>query len=136
MLFVVNLFSQQQEKGELWIKVNNIDHATGMIWVGVYNSTESFMIQSKAVKVHGVHATNTGSMMIYLQDLPFDTYAFALFHDIDNDGRLNQNFIGIPTEPYAFSSKVSSRWRKPYFKEMKFPFTKDRQTLSVNLTYW
>ncbi|MEX1196243.1 MAG: MipA/OmpV family protein [Pseudohongiellaceae bacterium] len=39
-----------------------------------------------------------------IQDLPEGDYAVLLFRDENNNGRLDRNFIGIPSEPFALSN--------------------------------
>jgi uncharacterized protein (DUF2141 family) len=37
------------------------------------------------------------------------SYAIAVFHDTNGDGKLDRNFIGLPSEPYGFSNNVGRR---------------------------
>ena len=36
-------------------------------------------------------------------------YAIAVFHDLNGNGKLDRNLIGLPSEPYGFSNDVGRR---------------------------
>jgi uncharacterized protein (DUF2141 family) len=44
-------------------------------------------------------------------------YGLAAYQDINGDGELNRNMIGIPTEPYAFSNNAPLRFGPPTFED-------------------
>ena len=37
-------------------------------------------------------------------------YAIKAFHDVDSDGRMSMNPMGMPTEPYGFSNDAEPRF--------------------------
>ncbi|WP_022821845.1 DUF2141 domain-containing protein [Hymenobacter norwichensis] len=52
--------------------------------------------------------------------LPNGEWAVAITQDINNNDKLDKNFVGIPTEPYAFSNNVRPTLAAPDFNECKF----------------
>ncbi|WP_394347742.1 DUF2141 domain-containing protein [Mangrovivirga cuniculi] len=52
--------------------------------------------------------------------LPPGEYAVATYHDIDKNGKMNKNIIGIPKEPYGFSNNFTLKISAPKFKDCKF----------------
>lgn len=117
------------------LEVNNIRSNQGMIWVGIYDSPANFLIKEKAI-VKGYHIQEPGLMRITLPDLPNGTYALAVFHDVNNNGVMDQNILGVPTEPYAFSGQIKSRWRLPRFREVTHTFSRTNRSLSLTLKKW
>jgi len=53
-------------------------------------------------------------------NLPNGEWAVAITQDTNNNDKLDKNFIGIPTEPYAFSNNVRPTLAAPDFNECKF----------------
>ncbi|NPA46730.1 MAG: DUF2141 domain-containing protein [Chlorobi bacterium] len=51
--------------------------------------------------------------------LPPGEYAVALFLDENGNGRIDRNFLGIPTEPYALSGHPRFHFGPPRFEECK-----------------
>jgi uncharacterized protein (DUF2141 family) len=50
-----------------------------------------------------------GIVEFTLRNVKPGTYAVAVFHDLNGNGRLDRNFIGLPNEPYGFSNDVGRR---------------------------
>ncbi len=122
-------------QGDLVLQVDNIQQASGKLWIGIYSSPGNFLVKEKA-RIFSFSVRATGSEKLRLPALPHGTYAIALFHDINGNDRLDQNWIGIPTEPYAFSGTVKSKWRLPRFEEVNFVFRRKKQHLAIRLARW
>lgn len=135
LLVCLPMFFLSGEKQELTLQVKNIQQPKGQVWIGVYNSEQNFLDKTKAIAVEGKVVDKNGTVSFKL-DLPFGEYAIAVFHDINNNGVLDQTFIGIPKEPYAFSQKLKSKWRAPTYSDVKFQFNQAGQALSVSLEKW
>ena len=60
-------------------------------------------------------------------------WAVALSQDTNDNGRMDRNFLGIPTEPYAFSNNVRPRLSAPNFEECKFVVADDGQVVNIKL---
>lgn len=138
-IFAFLSFSVTAEKGELVIKVGTIEKMEGIIWIGIYDSEDHFMIQEKAI-VEGFQVNPDGTKETVLScsfpQLEYGTYAIALFHDINSNGALDTNFIGLPTEPYGFSGMIQSKWRLPKFNEVQFNFNQSELLLEIELEEW
>lgn len=53
---------------------------------------------------------------IIFSDLPKNTYAIAVFHDKNKNGKLDKNMLGIPTENYGFSNNARETFSAPSFE--------------------
>lgn len=139
ILFLFSLFSygflHPENRGKLVLEVDNISSTEGVIWVGIYDSPSSFLVKEKAI-VEGFSIEKQGKLEVTFPEMSYGTYAIALFHDINNNGELDRNFIGIPSEPFAFSQRPRSKWRLPRFEEVKFKFRDDGQVLHTYLKKW
>lgn len=123
------------DKGMLIIEVENVKTTEGIIWVGIYDSEPNFLVKEKAI-VQGFKIKQTGRMKMTFPDLPYGTYAIALFHDTNGNGEMDRNVVGIPSEPFAFSQKPKNKWRLPRFDEVKFDFYQNGQVLRTQLKKW
>ena len=52
-------------------------------------------------------------------------YAFSFFHDLNNNKKLDTNFLGIPKEPYGFSNNKKGRFGPPKFSEASLEINKN-----------
>lgn len=128
-------FYYTDNQGKLLIEISNIKTAKGKIWVGVYDKPEHYFEQDKAI-IKAIEVSKTGKTYLTIHQLRYGTYAFALFHDLNNNGKLDQNIFGVPTEPYAFSRLPKSKWRLPKFEEVKFYFRRNNQLVKTPLQRW
>ncbi len=123
------------EDGQLIIEIDNVKEAKGTIWVGIYDSEDNYLVKEKAI-VQGFKVERTGAARFSIPGLPYGTYAVALFHDVNDNGELDRNFFGIPTEPFAFSRPPRTKWRLPTFTEVSFQFRNNTQRLKISLREW
>lgn len=71
------------------------------------------------------------TVLVY-RNLQPGTYALALFHDENGNGKLDRNVVGIPTERYGFSRDARGRMGPPSFAEAAVELRGDL-TITVNL---
>jgi uncharacterized protein (DUF2141 family) len=67
-------------------------------------------------------------------DLEPGTYAVAVHHDANANGKLDTNFLGIPKEGYGVSNDARPKLRAPQFDEAKLTITRDT-TVTVRVVY-
>jgi len=83
------------------IVVTGIKENSGTIVISIHDSAESFR---KHIPYQNVELAATGDKAVYHIRLKAGDYAFCVYHDINGDGKLNTNAIGIPKEPFGFSN--------------------------------
>ncbi|GAA3918495.1 DUF2141 domain-containing protein [Hymenobacter algoricola] len=66
-------------------------------------------------------------------DLPNGEWAVAITQDTNNNDKLDKNFLGIPTEPYAFSNNIRPTLRPPDFNQCKFMVNGSGKVVSIVL---
>jgi uncharacterized protein (DUF2141 family) len=59
-------------------------------------------------------------------------WAVALTQDTNNNDKLDKNFLGIPTEPFAFSNNVRPHLSAPSFKECEFTVDGPGKVVAIN----
>ncbi|NQX85617.1 MAG: DUF2141 domain-containing protein [Flavobacteriaceae bacterium] len=122
VIFVLNfmcLFTlQAQEAGStIVVNVSEISSNKGKIIVGLYANSDDFLkhiIDGKRVEI------NNKSCSVSFKNIPEGTYAISLFHDENNDGKMDTNFMGIPTEDYGCSNDARDFMGPPEWEDAKF----------------
>jgi leucyl/phenylalanyl-tRNA---protein transferase len=61
-----------------------------------------------------------GVVRLVLKDVVPGSYAIKAFHDVDRNGKLDTNFMGIPKEPYGFSNDAMGTFGPPSFEQASF----------------
>jgi len=122
--------------GVLRFHVDNVKEAVGTIWVGIYSSEKDFLDREKA-RLVPVKVTTTGRTYIEIPGLLVgEEYALGIFHDENDNGEFDTNWLGLPAEPWAFSGTLKSRFRLPDFEEVKFVFRPEKKQQELRLRVW
>lgn len=127
---------EREERGALIIHIENIQETGGVIHVALYDDPERFPNDSGMLYGEVIEATSSDDVELVIPELAYGIYAVAIYHDLNNNGKLDKNLLGIPTEPYAFSKKEPSKWRSPAFDEVSFTMDSPRKRLTLPLEVW
>lgn len=135
-LVLVLFFGLQKgyaQQGQLKITVPNVNKIEGKIQVSLYNSKDRFIRKGQEYKSQ-IRDVRSNSETFIFKDLPAGTYAVALYHDENSDGKCNTNLIGIPKEGYGFSQNFKPSLSAPKFDDAKFKLEKEIE-ISIKLIY-
>lgn len=121
-----------QEGNMLTVLVENFDDAQGTIKIGLYNSEETYM--GKSFKSVSSEVDNTKQVKLVFENIPNGQYTFSMYHDLNGNGQLDKNFLGIPSEDYAFSNNADGRFGPPEYAECVFEINEKEtiQTIKLN----
>lgn len=131
LLFSNFQFTTTVENCDLTIIFDNIKSNKGNIKLGLANSAIGFK-KMKFYRAAIVPISNKKARYTF-KNLPYGTYAFSAFHDKNNNGKLDTNFLGIPTDPYAFSNNARGRFGPPSFEKAKFELNSSTKSMHVIL---
>lgn len=71
---------------------------------------------------HSIVKVNGKVARCVFKEVPPGVYGISAFHDEDNDGKLNTNVVGYPTEEYCASNNARNMFSAPSWKDAKFKF--------------
>jgi len=108
-----------QQMEYIVINIEGIKNVVGLMNVALYNSESSFNDPNKAFREYFIDVSSK-SMTIKLDSIPPGEYAFGLFHDENKNYNLDQNFIGVPTEGFAFSNNAFGSFAPPKYNQARF----------------
>ena len=117
------------------LNFNNLKSDKGHVVVKLYDETSPKFPDTKSAIniVKGV--ISNGSASIMFNDLPHGTYAFTTFHDENNNGVMDTNFLHLPKEGYAFSNNRKVVFGPPSFKRAGFSMNKETVVIDVKMNY-
>ena len=119
----------------LHVVVSGINDKAGSVRVAIYDRAENFLQIKKYTYNKSLPAGNNTSLQFDFS-IPNGDYAVTSYHDLNDDHHLDQNYLGVPTEPYALSNNVNVKWRRPTFYETKIAFNLPEQTVYLQLKKW
>ena len=109
----------------LTVTVNNIKKA-GEIHVAVYDNAKAFEADrgekggtAPGITEGTIQMVEPGSVT-YIYELPPGTYAIGIFHDVNLNNKMDNNFFGVPKEQYGFSNNARALFGPPDFEDAAF----------------
>ena len=119
----------QAQAASLEIEITGMQGVEGQVLVALFDRAEGWL--SRPLQSRKITPGADGTLRLRFDDLPEGQYAYSLLHDLNGNGRMDFNLIGMPTEAYAFSNNAG-RFGAPKFDEARFTLAGDLQQ-RVNL---
>jgi len=117
---------------ELKLLVHGKDLKGKEVRVALYSSAQGFPRQEDEART--VKSVATGNEVeMHFSGLPPGEYAVSAFADSNGNARLDNNFIGVPREPYGFSRDARGLLGPPSFAEAAFRIGDTDVTQSIHL---
>ena len=128
---VLSLFAAAVNAGELTVTITDIRASQGTLMVSVVDSDAAWNSQAKPVAAQKATATK-GEMTLKFGNLPAGKYAVQVMHDENDNGKMDTNFLGIPSEGYGFSNNPNVM-RRAHFDEARFEVGAEAKTITIRL---
>tara|TARA_B100000963_G_C22203085_1_gene483995 strand:+ start:63 stop:509 length:447 start_codon:yes stop_codon:yes gene_type:complete len=138
-ILVIILFSFEKGYSETLIINIESKYDDGYVMLGVYDKKDNFgkaKVNEKPnadIVLTGTVVKITNKKATAIIDVPFGEYAIAGFQDLDGNGVLSGNFLGIPKEPVGFSGDAKVRFGPPKWNDAVFQFKKEDQQVLIYL---
>ncbi|WP_201441917.1 DUF2141 domain-containing protein [Pseudogulbenkiania ferrooxidans] len=118
------------------MKILNIKNSTGTIACALFESSVGFpadylrsATNLMSIKIRGKQASCD------FQDIAPGTYALAVVHDENMNGKIDTNLLGIPTEGYGFSNDAKALLGTPSFSAARFTYDGRNLDMTIGLHY-
>lgn len=135
LLFFMSFFHSNLSAGTLNVTIINFRNNQGQVSVALYNKEEAFpKSPDKAVKIVLAPIRDKKATVVF-ESLPPGEYAISVFHDENKNGKMDSNFFGIPKEGVGASNDARGHLGPPHYKDAKFNFTGNAQSILINLVY-
>ena len=130
---ILNLLIGSLSAQTMKVKLKGVNYKVGGdMNIAIYNSEEGFLHVEHAVYLKKDKVV--GEVQFFLiKEIPFGNYAIAVYHDENLDGRLNTNFMKIPSEGFGFSNNPG--FGKPSYSKSVFEFDTDNQQVIIEMNY-
>lgn len=118
------------------VKILNIRNSTGTVACALFESPEGFPSEylHSATNVMVIKIRKSQARCNF-QDIPPGTYAMAVIHDENMNGKLDTNWLGVPTEGYGFSNNAKGFLSAPSFSDAQFSYDGRNIELTMSLQY-
>ena len=130
MLWVVcALFGGSASAATVEVKVSGVAGGKGKINAAVCDK-EHFL---KDCTYSGSAQAKAGQTMVTIDNVPKGTWAVLVYQDENQNNKLDRNFIGMPTENYAFSRDARGKFGPPDFNDAAIEIGGDKVVVPIAL---
>jgi len=121
-----NIFADDTTRFTLEITGINVNQ--GQIYVKLYTNEKDYRSD---IPYAAYVLESTGQSVVYSFDILQGEYLIALFQDTNNNGKLDTNFLGFPTEPVGLSNY--SGGIPGGVKKHKIPINNNSNRVTINI---
>ncbi|QJW91058.1 DUF2141 domain-containing protein [Spirosoma taeanense] len=125
--------SKLSAKTSLTIDVQNVRSRQGSVYVALFRPGKDFPqgrpIEGKKLSIGGKSVQTTFTVEP-------GSYAVAVYHDENGNGKMDKRVFGIPKEPYGFSNNFRPTMSAPKFSDCQFSVGDAGKAISIKLSAW
>jgi uncharacterized protein (DUF2141 family) len=117
------------------VEVTGLRNDRGVVKMALFVSREGFPAHSEKAWLRLEAGVNSGCATAEFAGVPEGEYAVAVFHDENQNGRGDTNFMGLPSEGVGVSNNAQGMMGPPVFKDARFRHGREPQTLPIRIAY-
>jgi uncharacterized protein (DUF2141 family) len=117
-------------QGHIIANITNFENNKGVCKVCIFNSADAYA-KKQPLQCISVPVSNRKAEAAF-PNVPVGTYAVFVFHDANNNGKMDTNFLGIPSEGYGASQNKLPFAAAPKFNANKFNLSNET-SVTVNI---
>lgn len=130
-LLAVPLMARPAAATDVLVRVLNMADAAGSMRVEICPAPEWL----KGCTITGRGPAHAGLATVTVPNVPPGDYGVIAFHDSDDDGDVNQGFLGIPSEGVGFSRDAPARFSAPRFADAVVHISGPRTVVDIILHF-
>jgi len=119
----------------LTVVMKGFESNEGTAMVALHDKPEAFPTKRKLVHSYVIGTITNKTSTVVFKNLPYGTYAVAVFHDENGNGELDTNLLGIPKEGMGSSNDAPASFGPPEWEDAKISLSSEKKTITINLSY-
>ncbi len=123
------------DRGKIHITVEGFRDNTGVVRIALFRSGKGFPDKTEHAVWKGHLSIAERKASITLTEIEYGTYAASVYHDANNNGRLDKKWNLLPKEGFGTSQSTGEEKEGPKFHESSFDVKSDSVSVTVRLKY-
>jgi uncharacterized protein (DUF2141 family) len=134
---VLALLASGSAAATLRIEVDGIRNDEGVVQLALFRTADGYPRRSERAARTASIAASVAGVHVTFEDLPPGSWALAVLHDENANGRLDTNLVGVPLEGIGASREATRRLGEPRFDDARFELKEDEDVaLAIVLRYY
>jgi uncharacterized protein (DUF2141 family) len=117
----------------LTVTVSGVRNAAGAVIGGLYAEDDWRRFDKGSPIVEAIAPAHEGGVELVFEDVPAGRWGLAVFHDENNNGRMDLNIVGVPAEGRGYPG-IGAPLGAPLFEDASV-LVEGAVTVSVALAY-
>ncbi|MFH2129053.1 MAG: DUF2141 domain-containing protein [bacterium] len=114
--------------------IKQLKNNNGVVRIAIYNSADTFVQPGKIFAVCDSQSPLQNRTARLVCRLEPGQYAAAMYHDENDNGKLDTHFIKLPREGYGFSNNARLSFGPPRYEDAVFSVSEDMEQ-GITLQY-
>lgn len=131
-----SVLPQHASEDVIHIDVEGLRSDRGQVMCALYSSADGFPKDAGKMRAHAQSEALGRHGVCDFTGVQPGTYAVAVFHDENSNGKLDTNFMGIPREGTGASNNAKGHLGPPKFGDAAFRFSGGRLGLKITINYY
>lgn len=124
------------DKGTVVVEVRKIRHGRGHVRVALWRTGDGFPTEGKNAFAGLVVGIQRGTARAEFTGVPPGRFAVVVHHDEDDDGEMDTNFFGVPTEGFGTSRDAPARFGPPSYRDARMRLKPgERKRVVIEMRY-
>ena len=132
ILLAASIMTTSTFASELCINMTNLLPAQGYTRIAIVDTEAGF--KGEAHNIAGFFLpVHHETMSVCVSPLKHGNYAVRVIQDVDGDGEMATNLLGMPQEPWGTSNNAKGRFGPPKWEDARFELGAEKVTQNINL---
>ncbi len=122
--------------GGLRVRIDGFRSRAGQARVALFRAATGFPAEHGQALETWVGPIPQGRLEVRFAELAPGPLAVAVIHDADEDGRLDRNLFGVPSEGFGVSNNPDPGSGPPSYAQARFDLPPEGQTITIRMRYY
>lgn len=123
------------KQANLTVEMRGLRSDHGKVVLALFNSRAGFPEKVRVALRRASVGVKGGRARIVLRDVPPGTYAVAVFHDENGNGKLDTTWTGRPKEGVGMSNDARGHRGPPKFEDASFKLHGGGKKIQITIRY-
>lgn len=134
LIFFLFSLSGQDGKGDIVVSLKGMK-VEGTVYLTLFDKADGFPSKRKMAITYRLKKVTSKTMKIVFDKVKYGNYAVAVWHDQNDNKKLDKNWLGIPNEGFGASRDAEGKMGPPKFKDAVFKHDKVKNNIVINVNY-
>ena len=134
--WLIVALAQAGDPVSLTVDVEGLRNRTGVVQVALFRTADGYPQQAELAARTRTLRVELPVTVVTFPDLEPGTWALAVLHDENANGRLDTTLLGVPKEGIGASSDATRRLGEPRFEDARFEVGETDLQLRIAVKYW